>query len=151
MTYFVPIRVIKNRITKCSPSILIQNYHLSCFISSFLYDLANKAGVFEKFISEIETSFSFKISCILLRQLIPLKKWWCYHQNLLFNFIVSYLHSFNPCISISEDGRYLSHSNIEQSESGNPWGTPHLRLKGSDRRTFFLVLDWILVYGTSIL
>ena len=40
----------------------------------FLYDLASKAWFFEKSIFEIETSYSFKITCILARQLIPLKK-----------------------------------------------------------------------------
>ena len=62
--------------------------------------------------------------------------------------MVSYLYSFNRCISISEDGRYLSHSNVEQYESGHPWQTPHIGVKGSDRRPFFLVLDWILVCGS---
>ena len=52
----------------------MENHHLSCFINSFLHDLANKAWFFEKFIFEIETSNSFKITCILVRQLIPLKK-----------------------------------------------------------------------------
>ena len=52
----------------------MENYHLSCFISSFLYGLANKTWFFEKVIFEIETSYSFKITCILVRQLLPLKK-----------------------------------------------------------------------------
>ena len=47
---------------------------MSCFINSFLYDLANKPWFSEKFIFEIETSHSFKITCTLVRQLIPLKK-----------------------------------------------------------------------------
>ena len=46
---------------------------------------------------------SQNITCILVSQVISLSdKWWCYQQNLLFNFMVSYLYSFNPCISISE-------------------------------------------------
>ena len=70
---------------------------------------------FEKIIFELEAYDSFKITCILVKQVISLKKnggliWWW--KNLLLNFIVSYLCSFNPCISISENGRYLSHSNI---------------------------------------
>ena len=36
-------------------------------------------------------------------------------------------------------------------DSGQPWQTPHTRVKGSDRRPFILVLDWILVYTTSIM
>ena len=52
----------------------MENYYLSCFINCFLCDLANKTRFFEKFIIDIETSYSFKITCILVRQLIPLKE-----------------------------------------------------------------------------
>ena len=52
----------------------LRPYHLSCFINSFLYDPANKAWLFEKFIFELEASYSFKITCILVRQVISLKK-----------------------------------------------------------------------------
>ena len=52
----------------------MENYHLSCFTNSFLYEPANKAWFCEKFIFEIEFSYSFKITCILVKQLIPLKK-----------------------------------------------------------------------------
>ena len=47
---------------------------MSCFFNTFIYDLANKPWFSEKFIFEIETSGSFKITCTLVRQLIPLKK-----------------------------------------------------------------------------
>ena len=52
----------------------MENYHLSRFINCFLCDLADKTRFFEKFIIDIETSYNFKITCILVRQLIPLKK-----------------------------------------------------------------------------
>ena len=58
---------------KCIPSIFMEDYHLSCFINSFLYDLANKSWFFEVYL-EIWTSYSFKITFILVLQLIPLKK-----------------------------------------------------------------------------
>ena len=77
MTYFVPIEVIKDRITKIYPKYLngkLWPYHLSCFINSFLYDPANKAWLFEKFIFELEAFYSFKITCIVVRQVISLKK-----------------------------------------------------------------------------
>ena len=38
----------------------------------------------------------------------------------------------------------------DTNESGHPWGTPCIRAKGSDRRPFFLILDWMLVYPTLI-
>ena len=78
MTYFVSIGVIKDRITKMYPKLYhigkLWPYHLSCFINSFLYDLANMAWLFEKFIFELEDFYSFKITCILVRQEISLKK-----------------------------------------------------------------------------
>ena len=35
-------------------------------------------------------------------------------------------------------------------ESGHPWRTPCIRVEGSDRRPFILILDWMLVYATLI-
>ena len=43
-------------------------------MNSFLYDPACKASLFEKLIFELEASYSFKITCILVMQLISLKK-----------------------------------------------------------------------------
>ena len=77
MTYFVPIGIIKDKTTKMYPNYFngkLWPYHLSCFINSFLYDPACKAWLFEKFIFELEASYSFKITCILVRQVISLKK-----------------------------------------------------------------------------
>ena len=31
-------------------------------------------------------------------------------------------------------------------ENIHPWQTSHVRVKESDRRSFILILDWILVY-----
>ena len=69
--------VIKDRISKMYPKDLngkLWPYHLSCFINSFLYDPANKAWLFEKFIFELEAFYSFKVTCILVRQVISLQK-----------------------------------------------------------------------------
>ena len=74
MIYFVPIRFIKDEITKMYPKYLNGKLPFVLFINSFLYDLANKPWFSEKFIFEIETSYSFKITCTLVRQLMPLKK-----------------------------------------------------------------------------
>ena len=50
--------------------------HTICPVSSILllYDPACKAWLFEKFIFALEASYSFKITCILVRQEISLKK-----------------------------------------------------------------------------
>ena len=42
--------------------------------SIFLYDPAYKAWLFEKFTFELEASYGFKITCILVRQVAPSKK-----------------------------------------------------------------------------
>ena len=62
MTYFVPTGVSKDKTTKMYPKYIngkLWPYHLSC------------PWLFEKFICELEASYSFKITCI---QVISLKK-----------------------------------------------------------------------------
>ena len=78
MTYFFPIGVIKDRITKTYPKLYhsgkLWSYYLSCFTNSFLYDPANTAWFFEKFIFELEAFYNFKITSILIRQVISPKE-----------------------------------------------------------------------------
>ena len=75
---FCPKWSYEYRITKMYPKLYhsgkLWPYHLSCFVNSFLYDPANMAWLFEKFIFEPEAFYSFKITCILVRQVISLKK-----------------------------------------------------------------------------
>ena len=60
-TYFVPFGAIKNRVTKVN---------FEYFNGNFA-----EAWLFEKFIFELDaSSYSFKITCILSRQVISLKK-----------------------------------------------------------------------------
>ena len=71
MTYLLPIGVIKDRITKMYAKLYhnekLWPYQLACFTSSFLYNPANMAWIFEKFIFELEAFYSFKVTCILVR------------------------------------------------------------------------------------
>ena len=46
----------------------------SCFIKFFLYDPAYKAWVFENSIFELEAFYSFKITCVLVMQVISFNK-----------------------------------------------------------------------------
>ena len=74
---FCPNRSYQDRITKMQPKYLngkLWPYQLSCFIISFLHDPVNTTWFFKNFIFELEASYSFKITCILVRQLIPLTK-----------------------------------------------------------------------------
>ena len=76
MAYFAPIGVIKDRTTKMYPKYFNGNVTIPfvLFYQFFLYDPSCKAWLFEKFIFELEASYSFKITCILVRQVISLKK-----------------------------------------------------------------------------
>ena len=65
--------------------------------------------------------------------------------------MVSYLYSFDSLIGINEIGKYVSYSNIQTIDSGHPWRTPCIRVKGSDRRPFILIFDWMLVNATLIM
>ena len=113
--YFVPFGVIENRFTKIN----FKYFNENCDYSScpgwwilFLYAPPRKGLAFWK--NYLWTSLSFscslKITCILLRQVISLKKMVVLPVSKInyFNIMVSYLHSFNPLISINEIGKYLS-------------------------------------------
>ena len=68
---------MKDRITK-----MYINYFIGkcdhtiffCFINFFLYDPAYKAWVFENSIFELEAFYSFKITCVLVMQVISFNK-----------------------------------------------------------------------------
>ena len=70
------VELSRTELPKFTLSILMElwPYNLSWFINSFLLDPACKTWLFENFIFELEASYSFKITCILVRQVISLKK-----------------------------------------------------------------------------
>ena len=55
-------------------------YHLSFLSILFLHGPVHKACLYEKLISELEASYTFKITSILVRQVLSLKKNSVYHQ-----------------------------------------------------------------------
>ena len=68
------------------------------------------------------------------------------------------LNSWSPiCItlillSVSMKLASMSAAVMDSSiESGHPWWTLRIWVKGSDRRPFILILGWILVYVTLIM
>ena len=152
MTYFVPIGVIKDKTTKMYCKYFngkLWPYHLSCFTNSFLYDSACKSWLFEKLIFELEASYSFEITWILIRQVRQkigrvISKIYC---------LVSWSPICTPLILLSALMKMASTSTavIYKYECGNPWLTSCIRVKKSDSRPFILVLDWMLVYVTSIM
>ena len=66
----------RTELPKSTSTILMEmwQYHFSCFINCFLYDPACKPWFFERFIFELEASYSIKVTCILVRQVILLRK-----------------------------------------------------------------------------
>ena len=133
-TYFVPFGVTENRVTKVN---------LKYFNGNFA-----KAWFFEKFIFELDaSSYSFKINCILSKQVISRKK--MVVSSAKFTILISWspicihlilLMAFMKLASTSARIMYKS------IENRHPWRTSCIRVKGSDRRPFVLILDWILVH-----
>ena len=74
---FSQLELWRTELPKCTPSILMEKCDhtiLPVLSALFLYDPACKAWLFEKFILELKASYSFKITCFLVRQAISLKK-----------------------------------------------------------------------------
>ena len=118
-----------------------------------LYVTAYKAWLFGKFIFELESSsYSFKITCILLKQVISPKN--IVMSSAKFTNLISWSPVCNPFILLSASMKLASTSAVtiyNTNESGNPWWTTYIRVKRSDMRPFILILDWMLVYATLII
>ena len=69
-----------------------------------------------------------------------------------FNLMVSYFCSFNPYqwnwLKFTRSLAAIMYTSIE---SRHPWQTPRIRVNRSNRRTFILILDWMLVNATFII
>ena len=69
-----------------------------------------------------------------------------------FNLMVSYFCSFDPYQwNWLKSTRSLAAIMYTSIDSRYPWKTPCIRVKGSNRRTFILILDWMLVNATFII
>ena len=119
----------------------------------FLYVTAYKAWLFEKFIFELESSSCcFKITCILLKKVISPQK--IVISSVKLTNLISWSPICTPLILLSASMKLASTWPAliyDTDESGHPWRTPCIRVKGSDRRPFILILDWMLVYATLII
>ena len=151
--YFVPFGVIENRFTKIN----FKYFNGNCNYSSwpgwwilFLYALPHKGLAFWKnyLWTSLSFSYSLKITCILLRQVISLKKM----MVLSVKFII--LISWSPIcillILLSALMRLVTTSAsilYNSMDSRHPWRT-HIGVKGSNRRTLILILDSMLAYVT---
>ena len=119
----------------------------------FLYAPAYRTWLFENFIFELETfSYSFKITYILLRQVISSKK--MVMSSAKFTNLISWFPICTPLIPLSASMKLASTSVsiiYITNERGHPYQTPCIRVKVSKRRPFILFLNWMLVYATLII
>ena len=60
--------------------------------------------------------------------------------------MVSYLYSFNLLLALMKLASTSAAIMYKSIENRHPWQIFCVRVKGSDRRPFILILDWILVY-----
>ena len=60
--------------------------------------------------------------------------------------MVSYLYSFNPLLVLMKLASTSAAIMYKSIENRHPWQSSHVKVEGSDRRPFILILDWILVY-----
>ena len=114
VAYFVPFLIIENRFTKIN----FKYFNGNCDYSScpgwwilFLYAPPHKGLAFWKnyLWTSLSFSYSLKITCILLRQVISLKK--MVVLSVKFTILISWSPiSFNPFVSINEIGKYHSHN-----------------------------------------
>ena len=112
--YFVPFGVIENRFTKIN----FKYFNGNCDYSScpgwwilFLYAPPHKGLAFweNDLWASLSFSYSLKITYILLRQVISLKKMVVLSVSFTILILWSPV-SFNPFISINEIGKYHSHN-----------------------------------------
>ena len=151
--YFVPFGVIENICTKINFKYFNGNYdYSSCpgWWILFLYAPPHKGLAFWKnyLWTSLSFSYSLKITCILLRQVISLKKMMI--LSVKFTILISWSPICIPLILLSALTRLASTSAAifyNSLDSWHHWQT-HIGVKGSDRRPFILILDSILVYAT---
>ena len=151
--YFVPFGVIENRFTKIN----FKYFNGNCDYSScpgwwilFLYAPPHKGLAFWKnyLWTSLSFSYSLKITCILLRQVISLKKMMV--LSVKFTILISWSPICIPLILLSALMRLASTSAAILYNSLDCWHhwRTHIGVKGSDRRPFILILDSIMVYAT---
>ena len=116
----------------------------------FLYVPPHKGLAFWKnsLWTSLSFSYSLKITCILLRQVISLKN--MVELSAKFTILISWSPICIPLILLSALMRLASTSAAvlyNNLDSWHHWRT-HIGVKGSNRRPFILILDSILVYAT---
>ena len=143
----------------CQPSIILSHLELSRMdlpkLTSILMEIVTipvvlvDNSVWRKYLwTSLSFSYSLKITCILLRQVISRKK--LVALSVKFTILISWSPICIPLILLSALMRLVSTSAAvlyNNLDSWHHWWT-HIGVKGSNRRPFILILDSILVYAT---
>ena len=151
--YCVQFGVIKNRFTKIKFEFFVGNCDYSSWRGwwiLFLYAPPHKGLAFWKnyLWTSLSFSYSLKITCILLRQVISLKKMMV--LSVKFTILISWSPICIPLILLSALMKLASTSVAilyNSWDSWHHWWT-HIGAKESDRRPCISILDSILVYAT---
>ena len=125
-------------------SFVLAYQFLFLYVTAYIRHSLYKAWLFEKFIFDLESS-----SCILLRQVISSKK--MVMLSAKFTNLIPWSPICTAFILLLALVKLASTSATiiyNTKESGDPWQTPCIRVKRSDRRPFISILDWMLVYAT---
>ena len=149
---FVPFGVIKNRFIKNK----FKYFNGNCGYSSWpgwwilsLYAPPHKGLAFWKSYlwTSLYFSYGLKITCILLMQVISLKK--MVVLSVKFTILIRWPPIYIPLILLSALMRLTSTSAAALYNNLDSWldWRAHVGVKGSDRRPFILILDSILVYA----
>ena len=96
-------------LSKLTPSILMKNcgHFILFWLINSIFICSGVGLASEKLISEQDaSSYRFKIPCILLRQIIYLKK--TVALSVKFTILISWSPIFIPLILVNEIGKYLS-------------------------------------------
>ena len=151
--YFVPFGVIENRFNKINFKYFNGNCdYFSCpsWLILFLWAPPHKGFAFwKKYLwTSLSFSYSLKITCILLRQVISLKK--MVVLSVKVTILIAWSPKSIPLILLLALMRLSCTSAAILYNSLDSWHhlQTHIGIKGSDRRPFILVLDSILVYAT---
>ena len=150
------LELSREEFTKLTQAFWFEVLTLSFFLAYQFYFYMSQPitlDFLKSFIFGLESSsYSFKIACILLRQVISLKEMLI--SSAKFTNLISWSPICTPFILLSTSMKLASTSAAiicNTNDSGHPWRTPCIRVKGLDRRPFILILDWILVYATLII
>ena len=125
---FCPNRSYWQSQTKSTPSILMDVY-ISLLINSIFIWSNPYCWASEKFVFELDaSSYSFKITCILLRQATSLKE--MVVSSAKFTTLISWSTICVPLILINDIGKYLSCNNAQQRWKWTHLANPSHKGKG---------------------